>query len=107
MDHGDFNVVDLLGAALIHFSKLLYAFLFEPATKLRNADHFRIMLFGDFDCVANVVAMTVSAEQDVDCFYVFFFLWTCRITHDPGIDDDDFAFWSLNAESGVSEPGEA
>ena len=51
MDHGDFYVADGLRAALVHLGKLLYTFLAQPSAQLGNADHGRVVLFGDFDGV--------------------------------------------------------
>src|SRR5579864_3308752 len=105
VDHCDFNVVELLRTALVHLRCLLDAFLLQPRTKLRNADHLRIMLLHDCHCIADVVSVPMRAEHDVDSFNFLFVLGTCRISHDPRVNQHDFALWSLNTESCVSEPG--
>ena len=60
----------------------------------------------DFDGVADVIAVTVSAEQDVGLLDFLVGLGTLGIAHDPGIDDDGLARRRFDAEGRVAEPGE-
>ena len=105
-DHGDLDVPDVLRAAFVHLGELLHAFLAQPTAQLGNADNFGIVLFCDFNCIADVVAVAMGAQHDVNRLDFFFVRRTCWISHYPGIDQDGLSFGSLNAEGCVSEPGE-
>jgi hypothetical protein len=106
VNHGDLDVLDLLRAAFIHGGNLLHAFFGQPAAELGNAHNLWIVLLRDFNSVADVVAVTMGAKHDVNGFYHFFVRRTCRVSHYPGIYQNYLAFWSLNAEGCVSEPGD-
>jgi len=59
----------------------------------------------NLDGVSNVVAVTVSAEEDVDALHLFLGSRTHRVVHDPGIDDDGAAAGSADAKCCVTQPG--
>src|SRR5262249_47574653 len=69
-------------------------------------DHFGIMLLGQLHAVANMVAMAMRAQHDVELVELFLVRRSHGIIHDPGIDEDVFAGRSFNKESGMTEPGE-
>src|ERR1700751_4077283 len=85
---------------------MLRAFLAKPASEFRNGDSCGLMLVADFDRVADVVAVGVGAEHDVEMLDGLFFFRRHGIVHDPRVDEDGFAAGRLNAKGGVSEPGE-
>ena len=64
------------------------------------------MLFGDFDSVADVVAMTVSNQHGVYLLYLLFGGWTRGVVHDPWVDDDGFSSRGFDAKCGVPKPRE-
>ncbi len=64
------------------------------------------MLFCDCDCVTDVVPVSVRAQYHVHAFYILFALRAGGIPHYPGVDQNCFAFGSLNSECGVSQPGD-
>src|SRR5579863_2902924 len=104
VNHRDFDISDSLGSSLVHFGNLLRAFLSEPTGEFGNADHDWIMLLTDFDGVADVVPMTVGAEQDVDFPDFLFGLGTGGISHDPRINNDGLAARSFDPERRMAQP---
>ena len=64
------------------------------------------MLPDDFDGVADVISVAVSAEQDVGLLHFFVGVRAHGIAHDPGIDEDGLPARSLDAESRMTQPRE-
>src|SRR6267154_3828846 len=106
MHHSDANVIELLRAAFVHFRGLPHALLSQPAAEFGNSDNLGIVPLRDLDGITNVVAMPMRAEKDVHRFDVLLFVRTCRIAHDPRVDEDDLALRSLNAKSCMSQPSD-
>src|SRR5580765_3786417 len=106
MHHGDFHADDRLRAALVHGGNLLHAFALQPQAELIDSDRKRVVLFADFNRVADVVAVSVSAEQNIGLPDLLVALGAHGVPHDPRIDEERLAFRSLDAESRVPEPGE-
>ena len=65
-----------LRAALVHGRDRFDAFLLHPHAQLEDADHRRLVLFGNLDRVANVVAVAVRANQRVGLLHVLLALRT-------------------------------
>ena len=104
MNHGDFDVADSLGPALVHGRNLFSALFRKPEAKFVDTNHRRVMLIDDFNCVADVISVTVRAEQDVCLLHFLVGRGTHGIAHDPGIDEDGLARRGLDAESRVAQP---
>src|SRR5439155_21492278 len=104
--HGGFHTGNRLRAAFVHGRNLLHAFALQPQAELIDSDRKRVVLFADFNRVADVIAVSVSTEQDIGLPYVLVALGTYGVPHNPGINEERFPFRSLDAESGVAEPGE-
>jgi hypothetical protein len=63
------------------------------------------MLLDDFDSVANVITVAVSAQKNVDLLHSFLRSRAHRVVHDPGIDNDGLAAGSYQAKGRVAQPG--
>ena len=63
-------------------------FFLQPVAKFRNRNHHRIMFLGDFDGVADVIEVAVSAEHDIHVLNVLLFFRAHGIAHDPRIDQN-------------------
>jgi hypothetical protein len=85
---------------------LLYPLLPQPVREFRDRNHDWVVLLRDFHRIADVVEMAVSAKHDVHMLNAFLFIRTHRITHDPGVYDQDFSIRSFNTEGGVTQPCE-
>src|SRR5512141_411312 len=62
------------------------------------------MFFADLDGVANVIAVAVRAQQDIDFLNILLGVGTHGIVHDPRIDDDGLPCGSFNAEGRMTQP---
>ena len=107
MHHGDTNIAHLLGAAFVHRSNLLGAFLLHPGAQLKHAHHFGIVFLRDLHRIANVIEMTMRAQQHVNFVDLLFAFRACRIAHNPRINDDGLAAGGVNAKRRMTEPRDA
>src|SRR6266404_6180939 len=106
VNHGDFHICDGLCPALVHGCNLFDAFFLQPQAELVDANGNRIELLANVDCVTNVIAMPVGAEQYVGLLHVLLALRTPRIPGNPRIDIEGLPFRRLYAEGGVAKPRE-
>jgi hypothetical protein len=106
VDHRHFDVTDRLRSPLVHGRNLFGALFRQPKRKLVDPHHNRVVAFDDFDRVADVVAVSVRAQQDVNLLYFLVGLGAHGIAHDPGIDEDRLPARSLNTKSRVAQPRE-
>ncbi len=102
VDHGDLHVGDGLRAALIHGRDLFDTFFLEPEAEFEDADGGGVVLFAYIDGVSDVVAVAVSADEDVGALDVLIGVGALGIAGDPGIDVERLAFGRLDAEGGVA-----
>ena len=91
-----------LGATLVHFRNLLYAFLSQPVCKFGDGYHHRVMLLRDFNCIPDVVEVAMGAEQDIHFPDVLSCFRALGIPHNPRIHDDGLTRWCLDAKGGVA-----
>jgi len=104
MHHGDFHTRHGLGSTFIHRGNLLDAFFLQPRTKFKNTDRRGAVLPADLDRVANVIAVSVGADQHVRLLHVLFIFRTLRIAPDPGIYIKHLPFRSLDAKCCMAQP---
>ena len=64
------------------------------------------MLLANFNSITDVIAMSMSTQQDVGLLYILFVCGTYRIPHDPWIDIQRIPLRSLDAKSRMSKPSE-
>jgi hypothetical protein len=64
------------------------------------------VLFRELHGVANVVAMPMRTQHDIDFLEVLFIVRTSWIVHHPRINDDRLSGRSLDMERGMPEPGD-
>ena len=102
MDHGYFDVADGLRSTFIHFGDLLGTLLPQPAGQLGDADDNRVVLLTYFHGIADVIAVAMGAEQDVDLLHVLLRIRTHWIIHDPRIDNHCFTRRRFNTEGCVA-----
>ena len=62
---------------------------------------------GDFDGVADVIKMAVSAEHDVHAPNILLFFWAHWVAHDPRIHQNSLSARGADAERGVAQPCES
>src|SRR5580704_15841778 len=106
MNHGDFDVADGLGPTFVHGRRLLGALFLHPNAEFEDPHDNWVVLLDDFDCVSDVVEVTMGAEQNVDLLHFLFGFRAHRITHNPWINDDGCTGGSLDTESRMSQPRE-
>ena len=105
MHHGDFHIGHGLGSTFVHRRNPLCALLLQPGAEFIDANGYGIVLLGNLNCIADVVALAVGAEQDIHFPEIFFCLRAQRIAHDPGVHQDGLPCRRFNAKRGVAEPG--
>jgi len=66
MHHGDFYICHLLGAAFVHLRQMIDALLRKPATEFWDSYNLGIVLLRQFDGIADVIAVSVGNEHDVE-----------------------------------------
>jgi hypothetical protein len=106
VNHGDFHICDGLCPALVHGCNLFDAFFLQPQAELVDANGNRIELLAHVDCVTDVIAMPVGAEQHVGLLHVLLTLRAHGITRNPGINVEGLPFRRLDPESRVAKPRE-
>ena len=66
LHHIDLHVEDHLATADAHWRDALDPFFLHPGAEFEDADHDGIVFLGERDRVADVIEVSVSAEQRVD-----------------------------------------
>src|SRR5215471_5258122 len=106
MDHRHGDVAYLLRAPFVHGHDLLRAFPGHPEAELVHANYLGVMFLRQLYGIADMVAVTVSAEHYINRVKLFLVRGRCWIAHDPGVDDDFLAARRFDQKRRVPEPGE-
>src|SRR5271155_3236862 len=104
VDHGDFDVADLLRTTLVHHGDVPGALLLQPSAQFRDANNLGIVLLDDLDGVSDVIPVAVGAQKNIDLLHFFLGGRAHRVVHDPGIDNDGLPARSYDAKRRVAEP---
>src|SRR5664279_990074 len=104
MHHGDVDAGNGLGSALVHGRNPLDSLFLKPQAQLKDSYRYWIKLPANRDCIAYMIAMTVSAQQNVRFLDLFLALRTFRISRDPRVQIQSLPFRCFNPKSSMPKP---
>src|SRR5579859_858366 len=105
VDHGHADICHHLRSAFVHGLEVFNSLLSQPGAELKNSNHRRLVLAGNFHYVAGVIKVAVGDQNYVYCLDVLFVFRAGGVLLKKRINEDDLAAGGFKADTGVTQPG--